>query len=63
MPFAVTVDYETVEKQTVTIRERDTTKQVSLAPNVTPAAMPKSSAFLHGTASMTCRYLVKPSKI
>lgn len=30
MPFAVTVDYETVEKDTVTVRERDTTKQVCL---------------------------------
>ena len=46
MPFAVTVDYETVEKQTVTIRERDTTKQVSLASTVT--AMPECSAFLRG---------------
>ena len=47
MPFAVTVDYETVEKQTVTIRERDTTKQVSPASTMT-AAMPKCSAFLRG---------------
>jgi glycyl-tRNA synthetase (class II) len=30
VPFAVTVDYETVEKDTVTVRERDTTKQVCL---------------------------------
>ena len=28
VPFAVTVDYETVEKDTITVRERDTTKQV-----------------------------------
>ena len=28
VPFAVTVDYETLEKQTVTVRERDTTAQV-----------------------------------
>jgi Anticodon binding domain len=28
VPFAVTVDYETVKEDTVTIRERDTTKQV-----------------------------------
>ena len=28
VPFAVTVDYETLEKQTVTLRERDSTVQV-----------------------------------
>ena len=28
MPFAVTVDYETVEKDTVTLRERDSRAQV-----------------------------------
>lgn len=28
VPFAVTVDYETLEKQTVTVRERDSTAQV-----------------------------------
>lgn len=28
VPFAVTVDYETLEKQTVTVRERDSTSQV-----------------------------------
>jgi glycyl-tRNA synthetase len=31
VPFAVTVDYETLEKQTVTVRERDTTAQVRVA--------------------------------
>ena len=29
MPFAVTVDYETVEKDTVTLRERDSRAQVN----------------------------------
>ncbi|GAM27924.1 hypothetical protein SAMD00019534_111000 [Acytostelium subglobosum LB1] len=28
IPFAITVDFDTVENQTVTLRERDTTKQV-----------------------------------
>lgn len=28
VPFAVTVDYETIENETVTLRERDSTAQV-----------------------------------
>lgn len=28
VPFAITVDYDTVKDDTVTVRERDTTKQV-----------------------------------
>ena len=32
VPFGLTVDFETLEDQTVTLRERDSTKQVSHSP-------------------------------
>ena len=32
MPFGLTVDFETLEDQTLTLRERDSTKQVSRSP-------------------------------
>ena len=32
VPFGLTVDFETLEDQTLTLRERDSTKQVSRSP-------------------------------
>lgn len=46
MPFALTIDFQTVQDRTVTIRERDTTSQIRL-----PVRVPPTIAFLTKTFS------------
>ena len=45
-PFAITVDYDTKEDQTVTIRDRDSMKQVRIAIDKVPATV---SALVDGS--------------
>jgi glycyl-tRNA synthetase len=45
-PFAITVDYESIEKQTVTIRDRDSMKQVRIPVVMVPEIV---SALVKGT--------------
>ena len=47
-PFAITVDYETKETNTVTLRERDSMKQVRIAIDRLPAIIP---ALVNGTVT------------
>ncbi len=49
-PFAVTVDYETKETGTVTLRDRDSMSQVRIAVDRLPATIP---ALVNGNVKFT----------
>jgi glycyl-tRNA synthetase len=58
VPFALTVDFQTAQDKTVTVRERDSTKQIRLPMSEAPAVI---GALCNGTATWTDMQAKYPS--